>query len=115
MVRLGLREPMLTVSDPRFGRREFLRIGSLALGGLSLASLFPAGNKGADGQRLLTDKAVIFLFMHGGPSQMETFDPKMDAPAEVRSATGEVATKAPGITFGGTFPKLAHISDKLSI
>jgi Protein of unknown function (DUF1501) len=106
---------MLTVGDPRFGRREFLRIGSLGLGGLSLASLLPAGSRGSDAQRLLTDKAVIFLFMHGGPSQIETFDPKMQAAAEVRSATGEVATKTPGITFGGTFAKLARGSDKLTI
>src|SRR5438105_11163921 len=103
MVGLGDREPMLTLGDARSGRREFLRIGSLGLGGLSLASLLPAGSKGSDAQRLLTDKAVIFLFMHGGPSQIETFDPKMQAPAEVRSATREVSTKAPGITFGGTF------------
>ena len=53
--------------------------------------------------------------MHGGPSQIETFDPKMDMPAEIRSATGEVSTKLPGITFGGTFPKLAQVADKLSI
>ena len=106
---------MLTVGDARFGRRQFLRIGSLGLGGLSLASLLPADSRGADAQRLLTDKAVIFLFMHGGPSQIETFDPKMQAAAEVRSATGEVATKTPGITFGGTFAKLARVSDKLTI
>jgi len=106
---------MLTVGDARFGRRQFLRIGSLGLGGLSLASLLPADTRGADAQRLLTDKAVIFLFMHGGPSQIETFDPKMQAAAEVRSATGEVATKTPGITFGGTFAKLARVSDKLTI
>ena len=63
----------------------------------------------------MTDKSVIFLFLHGGPSQIETFDPKMSAPAEVRSATGEVATKLPGVTFGGTFPKLARLADKLAI
>ena len=106
---------MLTVGDARFGRRQFLRIGSLGLGGLSLASLLPADTRGADAQRLLTDKEVIFLLMHGGPSQIETFDPKMQAAAEVRSATGEVATKTPGITFGGTFAKLARVSDKLTI
>jgi len=53
--------------------------------------------------------------MHGGPSQIETFDPKMDAPTEIRSSTGEVATKLPGITFGGTFPKLAGLADQFSI
>jgi hypothetical protein len=57
----------------------------------------------------------VFVFMHGGPSQVETFDPKMDMPSEIRSATGEVATRLPGVTFGGTFPRLAQVADKLSI
>jgi hypothetical protein len=50
---------------------------------------------GASQKRLLKDKSVIFLFMHGGPSQFETFDPKMDAPSEIRSVTGEIKTKIP--------------------
>src|SRR5262249_48071273 len=53
--------------------------------------------------------------LHGGPSQIETFDPKMDQPAEIRSATGEVKTSLPGITFGGTFPRLATLAKKISI
>ncbi len=61
------------------------------------------------------DKTVVFLFMHGGPSQFETFDPKMDAPDSVRSATGEIKTKLPGITVGPTFEKLAKLNDKFSI
>jgi uncharacterized protein (DUF1501 family) len=105
---------MLYLHDPRHNRREFLRIGSLALGGLSLPWLLPA-RVGAAEDRPLTDKSVIFLFLHGGPSQLETFDPKVNAPAEVRSATGEVATKTPGVTFGGTFAKLARLSDKVSV
>src|SRR5690606_28529224 len=54
-------------------------------------------------------------FLHGGPSQTETFDPKMTAPAGVRSATGELQTRLPGITFGGTFPKLADRADRITI
>ena len=60
-------------------------------------------------------RSVIFLFLHGGPSQFETFDPKMAAPAEIRSTTGEISTSIPGITFGSTFPKLAGLADRLSI
>jgi hypothetical protein len=58
---------------------------------------------------------VIFLFLHGGPTQTETFDPKMTAPAGTRSATGEVKTKLPGVTFGGSFPRLAALADKLTV
>ena len=61
----------------------------------------------AEAKRPVTDKSVIFLFLHGGPSQLETFDPKMTAPAEVRSTTGEIATRLPGVTFGSTFSRLA--------
>ena len=104
---------MLSFSDPRLGRRDFLRIGSLALGGLSLGSLGHAAD--SLGSRPLGNKSVVFLFLHGGPSQMETFDPHMFAPVDIRSATGEVQTSLPGITFGGTFPKLAKLADKVSI
>ena len=106
---------MLSFCDrTRFGRREFLRVGGLALGGLSLPQLY-AGTKLESASKPLTDKSVIFLFLHGGPSQIETFDPKMTAPAEIRSATGEVKTALPGITFGSTFPKLAKIADRLTV
>src|SRR5438067_4612668 len=106
---------MLSFCDTtRFGRREFLRVGGLVLGGFSLPSLY-AGTKLADSGKPLTDKSVIFLFMHGGPSQIETFDPKMDAPVEVRSATGATATRTAGVAFGGTFPKLAALSDRLAV
>jgi hypothetical protein len=94
-------------------RRCFLQVGSLALGGLTLPGLLQA--RAADSKRLVADKSVIFLFLHGGPSQTETFDPKMAAPVGIRSATGEVKTKLPGVTFGGTFPRLAALADKLTV
>ena len=84
-------------------RRAFLQIGGLALGGLTLPGLLAA--RAAEKRRFTTDKSVIFLFLHGGPSQFETFDPKMSAPAEIRSAVGETATRLPGVTFGGSFPQ----------
>ena len=108
---------MLSLCDSRarFGRREFLRVGGLALGGLSLPGLLQAKAAAAQAGKLTRDKSVIFLFLHGGPSQFETFDPKMSAPSDIHSATGEVATRIPGVTFGGTFPKLAALADKVSI
>jgi len=116
---------MLSFHDhPRLGRREFLRVGSLSLSALagaaagvvSLPQLLAAQAAAAtNGANFLRDKSVIFLFLHGGPSQFETFDPKMTAPTGVRSVTGEVPTKIPGVTFGGTYPKLAALADKLTI
>src|SRR5947208_446984 len=109
---------MLRFHDCRspFGRRDFLQIGTLGLGGLSLANLLQVEAIGAKpAGRPVAGKSVIFLFLHGGPSQTETFDPKMDAPAGVRSVTGEVETKLPGVTFGGTFPRLASCAHRLAI
>jgi hypothetical protein len=97
------------------GRREFLRVGSMALGGLSLPSLLSSPAFADSAASLTSDRSVIFLFLHGGPSQIETFDPKMSAPAEIRSATGELKTRVPGLTFGGTFPKLAARADQFSV
>jgi len=106
---------MLTFRDPRFrSRREFLRVGGVALGGLTLPGLLSAKAMAAS-HSLVKDKSVIFLFLQGGPSQTETFDPKMTAPANIRSATGEVETSIPGITFGGTFPQLARLAHRLAI
>ncbi len=96
-------------------RREFLKVGGLGLGGLTLADLLAGQASAAPAQNFLKDRAVVFLFCHGGPSQIETFDPKMTAPSEIRSATGELATAIPGITFGGTLPKLAALANQFSI
>ena len=109
---------MLTIfdRDDRLNRRSFLKVGSLALGGLSLMNLLQAKANAVEARRpVLKDRSVIFLFLHGGPSQIETFDPKMSAPAEFRSVTGEVQTRIPGVTFGGSFPRLANLADKVSI
>jgi Protein of unknown function (DUF1501) len=108
---------MLAFYDPRrtLGRRDFLRVGSLAMSGVSLGSLLQAQSAAGEAHRLRTGKSVIFLFLQGGPSQFETFDPKMSAPAGVRSATGEIATTIPGVTFGSNFPKLAELARQLTI
>ncbi|MBY0460407.1 MAG: DUF1501 domain-containing protein, partial [Gemmataceae bacterium] len=114
---------MLTISDTRAARhcqgstrREFLRVGSLALlGGMGLPQLLAAKSKAAAEGRAWKDKSVVLLFLSGGPSHIEFFDPKMTAPEEVRSITGEVKTKLPGVTFGGSFPKLAQMTDKIAV
>ncbi|HET6425945.1 MAG TPA: DUF1501 domain-containing protein [Planctomycetaceae bacterium] len=105
---------MLLVLDGnrRSSRRAFLTAGSLAAGGLF--GLSPRSAAALPGS-LMSGKSVVFLFQHGGPSQIETFDPKPDAPIENRSATGAISTSIPGVAFGATFEKLARLADRLAI
>jgi len=96
--------------DHRLRRRDFLKVGGFGLAGLASSSLAGIEEKAA-----LTGKSVIFLFLHGGPSQVETFDPKPESPKEFRGPLGTVQTKLPGVLFGSPFPKLANHADKLTI
>jgi hypothetical protein len=97
-------------------RRELLSIGALGLGGLTLSGLLRTRALGATvGTELVKDRSVVLLWLGGGPSHIETFDPKMTAPVEIRSVTGEVQTTLPGVTFGGTFPLLAQRAKHLAI
>jgi len=96
-------------------RRDFLRIGSLGLAGLTLPNLLRARAHAAAAGSSVHNKSVIWLWLAGGPTHVETFDPKLTAPAEYRSITGEVKTSVPGVTFGGTFPKLAQNMDKMAV
>ncbi|MFN0019868.1 MAG: DUF1501 domain-containing protein [Pirellulaceae bacterium] len=100
-------------------RRELLRIGGLALGGLSLGGPALPGlleqATAAERRGVQTNKSVVLLFLQGGPPQMETFDPKLDVPDNIRSCTGELRTKLPGVWFGGNFPKLAERANRLAV
>ena len=106
---------MLTLYDrQRRSRRELLQIGASTIGGLSLPGLL-AGQANASIGQALRDKSVVVLNLQGGPTQFETFDPKMAAPPEIRSITGEVSTAIPGVTFGGSFPRLAALADRFAV
>ena len=98
----------------RTHRRDFLRIGALGMGSLSLG-WFLQQQALAESSDFLRDRSVVLLFLSGGAPHIETFDPKMDAPREYRSVTGAVSTKIPGVQFGGTFPKLASMADRLAV
>lgn len=106
---------MLRFVDSARSRREFLRVGSLGLGGLALSSLLAAKQGAAADGGAVKDKAVVFLFLHGGPPQQEMFDPKMTAPGGVRSVTGERTTTVPGVTYGGTLEKLSRLAHRVAI
>ena len=95
-------------------RRDFLKIGGLGLGGLSLPGLLAARAQAAEQGLPIKDTSVVWVWLGGGPTHVETFDPKMTAPSEFRSITGEVATSLPGVTLGGTFPGMARVADKMA-
>jgi hypothetical protein len=113
---------MLHLPVPRSGatcdgasRRDFLKAGSLAFGGLMLADLLRGRALAASRGTPTKNTSVVWLWLGGGPTHVETFDPKMTAPVEFRSAVGAVKTNVPGIELGGVFPKMARQADKLAI
>ncbi|RLS44735.1 MAG: DUF1501 domain-containing protein [Planctomycetota bacterium] len=108
---------MLTLLDAnrRYNRREMLRVGAFGAGAFGVVNGFTNKAFAASRGLPITDKSVILLFLHGGPSQIETFDPKMTAPVGIQSVTGEIQTAIPGVTFGSSFPQLAQRADRLSI
>ena len=101
---------------PALNRRGFVKAGFLGMAGLALPDLLRLEQAArAAGRPTSRDKAVIILWMRGGPSQHETWDPKPDAPAEFRGAFGAMPTKVPGIRICDLLPKSARIMDKWSI
>lgn len=99
-------------------RRELLRIGGLGLSGLSLPNLLVAQSLGATqgvDSTFGRAKSVIFLFLQGGPPQHETFDPKPDAPADIRGPFRPIQTNVSGIQIGELLPRTARLADKLAI
>ncbi|HLF93355.1 MAG TPA: DUF1501 domain-containing protein, partial [Planctomycetota bacterium] len=94
-------------------RRSFLRAGMLGTAGLTLSGLLRAeAQEPARARRL---NSVIILWMRGGPSQHETWDPKPNAPAEVRGPFGTTRTNVPGLHLSGLLPMSAAVMDKWSI
>ncbi len=93
-------------------RRNFLKVGALGLGGFALPQLLQA--EALSGNRR-QHKAVIMIFLPGGPSHQDMFDLKMDAPSEVRGEFQPISTKVPGIQICEHLPLLAAQMDKLAI
>jgi hypothetical protein len=93
-------------------RRDFLHAGAIPLLGLTLPGLFRQQAQGAAAGR---DVNCILIFLVGGPSQIDTWDPKPDAPAEIRGPFKPIATKAPGMRITEIFPRMARQADKFSL
>ena len=94
-------------------RRSFLKVGGLALGGLSLPQILAAeSNAGISSS---SKKGIIMVLLPGGPSHLDMYDPKPDAPAEIRGAFNPIRTKVPGIEICELLPRTAAIMDKLVV
>ncbi|MBM4004377.1 MAG: DUF1501 domain-containing protein [Planctomycetes bacterium] len=111
---LEIRSGRQNTNCERSSRRDFIKVGTLGLGACNLAGLLRSRAEAASSGRVTRDTSVIWLWLGGGPTHVETFDPKMTAPAEYRSVTGEVKTVLPGVTLGGNFERMAQVADKMA-
>ncbi len=96
-------------------RRWFLQTGLAGLGGLTLPQLLHAREQAAASGGGGDRKAVILFWLSGGPSQLDMWDPKPQAPVEVRGPFSPIDTALPGVQFSEHLPLQASIADKLSI
>ncbi len=94
-------------------RRDFLHAGALSFLGLSLPDLFTLKTLGAVNSE--QDMNCIFLMLLGGPSQLDTWDMKPNAPAEIRGPYKPIKTNVPGIEISEIFPRTAKHADKFAI
>jgi len=110
-IHAGTRSPLCDGSS----RRDFLRAAALGLGGWTLADRFRLQAAETPEGPYVKDKAVILLFLAGGPSQYETFDPKPGGASTTTSINGHIQTALPGVRFSAYLPKLAKLADRLTI
>ncbi len=96
---------------PLLTRRRLLQVGGISALGLGLPELLRAGAPVAGGGRG-PERSCIFIVQYGGASHMDSFDPKPDAPAEVRGPYRPIATNAPGVRVGELLPRLARLTDR---
>jgi uncharacterized protein (DUF1501 family) len=95
-------------------RRNFLKIGALGLGGLTLPQLLRAEAQSGV-QRPQSHKAVIMIFLPGGPAHQDIFDMKPDAPLEIRGEFKPISTNVPGIQICEHLPRLARMMDRMAL
>ena len=110
------------VCDPHAGytRRDLLRVGGAGMLGMSLGTMFQARAL-AEAKRAGGDagwgkaKSVIMVYLQGGPSHLDLWDPKENVPDNVRSAFKPIPTKIPGVNFTEILPDLAKVNDKFTM
>jgi hypothetical protein len=93
-------------------RREVLRVGGLGLAGLTLPTLLRAESARASEPTRARARSVILLFLSGGPSQLDMWDLKPEAPEEIRGTFRPIATRAPGMCISEHLPRTAAVADK---
>jgi len=104
-----------------FSRRALLQVGGAALAGLSLPNLLrneklhAAEDERYGGAGFGKAKHVILVYLQGGPSHLDLWDPKTDVPDNVRSVFKPIDTKLPGVQFSELLPKLAQVIDKTTL
>ncbi|MEZ6057960.1 MAG: DUF1501 domain-containing protein [Planctomycetaceae bacterium] len=112
---------MLTISQSNeslcdgLSRRELMRVGAIGLGGLTLPKLLQASETGVGTLGNGPAKSVIVLFVSGGFPQHESFDPKPDAPREIRGDFGVISTRTPGLHIGELLPRTALLTHHMAI
>ncbi|MFP6767180.1 MAG: DUF1501 domain-containing protein [Planctomycetaceae bacterium] len=104
-----------------FSRRDILRVGGSAALGLSLPEMLRLQQATAaedvryGGPGFDKAKQVIMLYLQGGPSHLDLWDPKLDVPDNVKSVFKPINTKLPGVQFTENMPKLAQVNDKFTM
>ncbi len=96
-------------------RRGFLRVGALGFAGLTMADMLRLRARAAAQGGASRDTAVIQVFLQGGPTHIDTYDPKPDAPKEIRGEFQPISTRVPGVRLTELFPKQALVMDKLAV
>ncbi|MCE9532782.1 MAG: DUF1501 domain-containing protein [Planctomycetes bacterium] len=96
-------------------RRAFLQVGAIGIGGANLADLLTAQARGAEALRDSERKSVIMIYLPGGPSHIDMFDMKPDAPVEIRGEFRAIKSKVPGMEMCEKLPLLSQVADKFSI
>ena len=107
-------------SQLNMSRRDILRVGGSGLFGLNLGAMLQMQAKGAEEKKSAGGpgwgkaKSIILVYLQGGPSHLDLWDPKENVPDNVRSAFGNIPTKVPGVKYTEVLPKLAQVNDKFT-